>query len=63
MTVSAIALGGGGAGAHTGSCGAFSGGLMALSARFCPSAEKLSDEDLAELEKAHPGFMSFATGL
>ena len=59
MTVSAIALSGGGAGSHIGSCGAFSGGLMALSANFCPRSEQLSDEELAKLDKARPRFNEF----
>lgn len=59
MTVSAIALAGGGAGSHVGSCGAFSGGLMALSARFCPRSEELTDEELVKLEKGHPRFYEF----
>ncbi len=59
MTASAIALAGGGAGSHTGSCGAFSGGLMALSACFCPHSENLSEEELTRLEKASPRFTEF----
>ena len=59
MIVSAIALAGGGARATTGSCGAFSGGLMALSTRFCPRSEELADKELAELEKARHRFYEF----
>ena len=39
-----------------GSCGAFSGGLMALSSRFCPHSEDLSDEEIIDLEEARPNF-------
>jgi hypothetical protein len=42
---------GGGDRATTGSCGAFAGGLMALSARFSPRAEELSDQEMAEFNK------------
>ena len=59
MVVSAIALAGGGARATAGSCGAFSGGLMALSAKFSPRSAELSKEELEELEKAKVKFYAF----
>ena len=59
MLVSAIALAGGGARATVGSCGAFSGGLMALSAGLCPRSEALSDKELAALEKARTKYYKF----
>ncbi len=59
MLASAVALAGGGAHATYGSCGAFSGGLMALSACFSPKGDELSDAEVAELEKARPRFDVF----
>ncbi|MFH1031426.1 MAG: C-GCAxxG-C-C family protein [Chloroflexota bacterium] len=59
MLVSAIALAGGGGRSTTGSCGAYSGGLMALSTRFCPGGEELTEEELARLDKAKPNFYEF----
>jgi len=59
MTVTSIALAGGGAGSHFGSCGAFSGALMALSANFCPRAAEPSDEELAQLDRAPLKFYEF----
>ncbi len=59
MIVAAVALAGGGARATTGSCGAFSGGLMALSTGLCPHSEELTEEEMAKLEKARPAFYNF----
>lgn len=59
MILSAIPLAGGGDRATIGSCGAFSGGLMALSAKFSPRSKQLSDKEKAELEKARARFHEF----
>jgi hypothetical protein len=59
IIVAAIALGGGGSGATKGSCGVFSGGLMALSATFCPRSEELSDQDMTEMEIVRSVFYEF----
>lgn len=56
---SGIALAGGGARATMGSCGAFSGALMALSSGLCPRSQELTDEELEELEKARTRFYKF----
>jgi len=42
-----------------GSCGAFSGGLMALSAKFSPRSDKLSEKEREELGKAFSKFHEF----
>ncbi|MFC1958013.1 C-GCAxxG-C-C family (seleno)protein [Chloroflexota bacterium] len=57
--VSAVSLAGGGAGALIGSCGTFSAGLMALSTRFCPHSEELTDEEVTEFENARSRFYEF----
>jgi hypothetical protein len=49
---SAVALAGGGSRATDGSCGVFSGGLMALSLHFNPRSDVLSQEEMETLEKA-----------
>ena len=49
---SAVTLAGGGARATVGSCGVFSGGLMALSLRFSPRADRLTEKDMETLNKA-----------
>jgi len=54
-----VALAGGGACSVVGSCGAFSGGLMALSARYCPRADSLSDSELEQLDYARRKFDLF----
>ncbi len=59
MVQSAVALSGGGGRATVGSCGAFSGGLMALSARFSPRSTTLSEKEIEELNKARSKFDEF----
>lgn len=59
MVYSGIALSGGGARSTLGSCGAYAGGLMALSVRFSPHASELSPEQIEELEKARAKFYQF----
>ena len=63
MVYSGVALSGGGARATFGSCGAYSGGFMTLSAKLPPrSPEPSTDpttEQLAELEKAKGRFHIF----
>jgi hypothetical protein len=49
---SAVALAGGGSRATVGSCGVFSGGLMALSLYFSPRSDVLSEAEMETLEKA-----------
>ena len=56
---SAVVLSGGGGRATVGSCGAYSGGLMALSAKFSPRSDTLSEEEMEELEEAHSKFGEF----
>jgi hypothetical protein len=51
-----VALAGGGACSVVGSCGAFSGGLMALSAKFSPRSDTLSPEELKQLARARNQF-------
>lgn len=46
MVRSAVLLAGGGDRATIGSCGAFSGGLMALSARFSPDSDEPTDQEI-----------------
>jgi hypothetical protein len=48
MVQASVLLSGGGDNATIGSCGAFSGGLMALSIKFSPRSEKLSEEQIKE---------------
>jgi hypothetical protein len=59
MLASSIAMGGGGARATFGSCGAFVGGLMALSAKMAPRTENPTKEQIAELEKSKEKFYEF----
>jgi len=59
MIVSGIALAGGGARMPSGSCGAYTAGLMALSAALCPKAERLSASEIEALEKVRPKFYKF----
>lgn len=59
MVRSAVALAGGGDRATIGSCGAFSGGLMALSARFSPSAEEPTEEEIGTFNKDRAHFDEF----
>ena len=47
-----VGLAGGGDCSVMGSCGAFSGGLMALSAKFNPRSDILSEEELEQLAYA-----------
>jgi hypothetical protein len=54
-----VALAGGGANSVTGSCGAFSGGLMALSARFSPRLDTLSNKEREQLAHARSQFARF----
>ena len=55
----AVALAGGGDRATMGSCGAFSGGLVALSAKFSPRADELSDKEMEEFEKIRRNYHEF----
>lgn len=59
MLAAAIALAGGGARSTYGSCGAYSGGLMALSAKMCPRTENPTSDQIAELEKSKLKFYEF----
>jgi hypothetical protein len=59
MLASSISMGGGGARATFGSCGAFVGGLMALSAKLAPRTENPTKEQIAELEKSKEKFYEF----
>jgi hypothetical protein len=59
LTTSSIALAGGGGGSHMASCGAFSGGLMALSAKFCSRSRDYTDQEIAELEEIRSKFYEF----
>jgi len=59
MLAAAIALAGGGARSTLGSCGAYSGGLMALSAKLSPRTEEPTKEQIAELEKSKARFYEF----
>jgi hypothetical protein len=49
---SSVALAGGGSRATVGSCGVYSGGLMALSLRYNPRSDVLSETELKTLEAA-----------
>ena len=51
MVRAAVALAGGGARATIGSCGAFSGGLMALSAKLSPGSEEPTEKEMEEFDK------------
>jgi len=59
MIVSGIALAGGGARMPSGSCGAYAAGLMALSAAWCPKADRLSASEIEALKKVRPKFYKF----
>lgn len=59
MAISSVSLAGGGSGATTGSCGAFSGGLMALSAAFSVRSEKPSEVEDIEQKRARSRFIEF----
>lgn len=50
---------GGGDRATTGSCGAFAGGLMALSACFSPRTDEPSDLEMAEFNKTRLALHGF----
>jgi hypothetical protein len=54
-----VALAGGGADSLIGSCGAFSGGLMTLSARYSPRPDTLSDREQEQLISARRQFANF----
>jgi len=54
-----VALAGGGANSIIGSCGAFSGGLMVLSARYSPRSDTLSDKEQEQLAYARRQFARF----
>ena len=54
-----IALAGGGGMATAGSCGAFSGGLMALSIKFSPRSDELSEKEIQEYHKVSSNFYEF----
>ena len=54
-----VALAGGGANSIMGSCGAFSGGLVVLSAKFSPRSDHLSAKELEQLAYAHSKFDQF----
>ena len=56
---SGVALAGGGANSVIGSCGAFSGGLMVLSAKFSPRSDLLSTKELEQLAYARSKFNQF----
>lgn len=56
---SGVALAGGGANSVIGSCGAFSGGLMVLSAKFSPRSDPLSANELEQLAYARSKFNQF----
>ena len=59
MIVSGIALAGGGARMPWGSCGAYSAGLMALSAALCPDGDELSASGKKALDDVRPNFYEF----
>lgn len=54
-----VALAGGGANSVIGSCGAFSGGLVVLSAKFSPCSDSLSAKELEQLAYARGKFNRF----
>ena len=56
---SGVGLAGGGACSVVGSCGAFSGGLMALSAKLSPRSDTLSENELQQLSYACSKFSQF----
>jgi hypothetical protein len=51
IVAAAVLLAGGGDRATTGSCGAFSGGLMALSAKFSPRSGEPSEQEMAQFNQ------------
>ena len=55
----AVALAGGGGEATFGSCGVFSGGLMALSIKFSPRSDELSEKEIEEFKKISSNFYEF----
>lgn len=59
MVRAAVLLAGGGDRATTGSCGAFSGGLMALSARYSPHSEEPSEQEMATFNRYRPKLHEF----
>ena len=59
MLAAAVALAGGGARSTYGSCGAYSAGLMALSAKMAPRTDNPTKEQIAELEKSKEKFYEF----
>lgn len=59
MVRASVALAGGGGRATIGSCGAFSGGLMALSVKFSPNSEELSDNEIEEFDRVRSHFNEF----
>ena len=54
-----IALAGGGGMVTFGSCGVFSGGLMALSIKFSPRSDELSEKEIEEFKKISSNFYEF----
>ena len=54
-----VSLSGGGGRATTGSCGAFSGGLMALSAKLSPCSQEIADAEMESYEDARCKFAEF----
>jgi hypothetical protein len=54
-----IALAGGGIRSTTGSCGAFSAGLLALSAKFSPRSDEPNERELREYERAREKYAEF----
>ena len=54
-----VALAGGGGEATFGSCGVFSGGLMALSIKFSPRSDELSEKEIEEFKKVSSNFYEF----
>jgi hypothetical protein len=54
-----VALSGGGSRATMGSCGVFSGGLMALSAKFSPRSNEPTEKELKDYERARERFAEF----
>jgi len=56
---SGVGLAGGGACSVVGSCGAFSGGLMALGAKLSPRSDTLSEKELDQLAYARSKFDQF----
>ncbi len=59
IIASSVLLAGGGDRATKGSCGAFSGGLMALSARFSPRSEEPTDLEIAAFNQTRIAIHEF----